>query len=80
MGRAPRLEGLTLTTRGIYSSSQYLDQANAKEIGAWNRIDVGARYAFKVDDKHITLRANVETSPINATGARRARRTTANRG
>jgi len=60
MGRAPRLEGLTLTTRGIYSSSQYLDQANAKEIGAWNRIDVGARYAFKVDDKHITLRANVE--------------------
>ncbi|MDF3241477.1 TonB-dependent receptor [Pseudomonas veronii] len=56
----PRLEGLTLTTRGIYSSSQYLDQANAKEIGAWNRIDVGARYAFKVDDKHITLRANVE--------------------
>lgn len=56
----PRLEGLTLTTRGIYSSSQYLDQANAKEIDAWNRIDVGARYAFKVDDKHITLRANVE--------------------
>lgn len=56
----PRLEGLTLTTRGIYSSSQYLDQANAKEIDAWNRIDVGARYAFKVDNKHITLRANVE--------------------
>uniref|UniRef100_UPI003C7C1F74 TonB-dependent receptor n=1 Tax=Pseudomonas veronii TaxID=76761 RepID=UPI003C7C1F74 len=56
----PRLEGLTLTTRGIYSSSQYLDQANVKEIDAWNRIDVGARYAFKVDDKHITLRANVE--------------------
>lgn len=56
----PRLEGLTLTTRGIYSSSQYLDQANTKEIDAWNRIDVGARYAFKVDDKHITLRANVE--------------------
>ncbi|WP_455826645.1 TonB-dependent siderophore receptor [Pseudomonas graminis] len=56
----PTLEGLTLTSRGIYSSSQYLDQSNAKEIDAWNRIDVGARYAFKVDDKHITLRANVE--------------------
>ncbi|MCT7023047.1 TonB-dependent receptor, partial [Salmonella enterica subsp. enterica serovar Saintpaul] len=41
----PRLEGLTLTTRGIYSSSQYLDQANAKAIDPWNRIDVGARYA-----------------------------------
>ncbi|WP_460135246.1 TonB-dependent siderophore receptor [Pseudomonas sp. S1_E04] len=56
----PTLEGLTLTSRGIHSSSQYLDQSNVKEIDAWNRIDVGARYAFKVDDKHITLRANVE--------------------
>ena len=56
----PGLEGLTLTSRGIHSSSQYLDQSNVKEIDAWNRIDVGARYAFKVDDKHVTLRANVE--------------------
>lgn len=56
----PGLEGLTLTSRGIHSSSQYLDQSNVKEIDAWNRIDVGARYAFKVDDKQVTLRANVE--------------------
>ena len=56
----PGLEGVTLTSRGIHSSSQYLDQSNLKEIDAWNRIDVGARYAFKVDDKHVTLRANVE--------------------
>ncbi|MBF6031174.1 TonB-dependent receptor [Pseudomonas sp. P115] len=56
----PGLEGLTLTSRGIHSSSQYLDQSNVKEIDAWNRIDLGARYAFKVDDKHVTLRANVE--------------------
>ncbi|MGY2401135.1 TonB-dependent siderophore receptor [Pseudomonas sp. SDO5271_S396] len=56
----PTLEGLTLTGRGIYSSSQYLDQANVKQIDAWNRMDVGARYGFKVDDKHVTLRANVE--------------------
>ena len=56
----PGLQGLTLTSRGIHSSSQYLDQSNVKEIDAWNRIDLGARYAFKVDDKHVTLRANVE--------------------
>ncbi|HEY0288220.1 MAG TPA: TonB-dependent siderophore receptor [Pseudomonas sp.] len=56
----PTLQGLTLTGRGIYSSSQYLDQANSKEIDAWERFDVGARYAFKVDDKAVTLRANVE--------------------
>jgi len=56
----PRVQGLTLTGRGIYSSSQYLDQANSKEIDAWERFDVGARYAFKFDDKAITLRANIE--------------------
>jgi iron complex outermembrane receptor protein len=56
----PNVRGLTLTGRGIYSSSQYLDQANSKEIDAWERFDVGARYAFKIDDKAVTLRANVE--------------------
>ncbi|AMS18040.1 TonB-dependent receptor [Pseudomonas chlororaphis] len=56
----PKVQGLTLTARGIYSSSQYLDQANSKEIDAWERFDLGARYAFKFDDKDITLRANVE--------------------
>lgn len=56
----PTLQGLTLTARSMYSSSQYLDQANTKEIDAWTRYDVGARYAFKVDDKDITLRGTVE--------------------
>ncbi|OOG11368.1 MULTISPECIES: TonB-dependent receptor [unclassified Pseudomonas] len=56
----PSVQGLTLTSRSIYSSSQYLDQSNDKEIDAWTRIDVGARYAFKVEEKNITLRANVE--------------------
>ncbi|AFY20625.1 TonB-dependent receptor [Pseudomonas sp. UW4] len=56
----PNVQGLTLTSRGIYSSSQYLDQSNNKEIDAWTRIDVGARYAFKVEEKNITLRANIE--------------------
>ena len=56
----PHVQGLTLTTRGIYSSSQYLDQSNQKDIDSWERFDVGARYAFKVEDKNITLRANVE--------------------
>ncbi|MGF0237165.1 TonB-dependent siderophore receptor [Rhodococcus sp. IEGM1300] len=56
----PTVRGLTLTTRGIYSSSQYLDQSNNKEIDAWERFDVGARYAFKVDETNVTLGANVE--------------------
>lgn len=56
----PTVQGLTLTSRGIYSSSQYLDQSNTKAIDAWTRFDVGARYGFKVDEKNITLRANIE--------------------
>ncbi|WP_442113706.1 TonB-dependent siderophore receptor [Pseudomonas sp. NUPR-001] len=56
----PEIAGLTLTTRGIHSSSQYLDQANSKQIDGWERFDAGARYAFKVDGKAITLRASVE--------------------
>ncbi|MEE4625267.1 TonB-dependent receptor [Pseudomonas alliivorans] len=56
----PTVQGLTLTGRGIYTSSQYLDQANTKDIDSSERFDVGARYAFKVDQKIVTLRANVE--------------------
>ncbi|KPX64968.1 Ferrichrome-iron receptor [Pseudomonas syringae pv. lapsa] len=56
----PGVNGLTLTGRGIYTGSQYLDQANSKSIDSSERFDVGARYAFKVDQKDITLRANVE--------------------
>ncbi len=56
----PQLSGLTLTARGIHSSSQYLDQANSKEIDGWERFDLGARYAFKVEGRDVTVRANVE--------------------
>jgi iron complex outermembrane receptor protein len=56
----PTVQGLTLTSRGIYSSSQYLDPSNTKEIDSWERFDVGARYAFKVDENRVTLRANIE--------------------
>lgn len=51
---------MTLTTRGIHSSSQFLDQANSKKIDGWERFDLGARYAFKVSDKDVTVRASVE--------------------
>ncbi|MFJ4067672.1 TonB-dependent siderophore receptor [Pseudomonas sp. NPDC089996] len=56
----PGVNGLTLTARGIHSSSQYLDQENSKQIDGWERFDLGARYAFKVDTTEVTLRASVE--------------------
>ena len=56
----PAVSGLTLSARGIHSSSQYLDQQNSKKIDGWERYDVGARFAFKAAEKDITLRASVE--------------------
>ncbi len=73
----PGLGSLTLTSRGITPAPQYLDQSNVKEIDAWNRIDVGVRYAFKVDDKHVTLRANVENVADKRYWSRPVHRTTA---
>ncbi|PTQ69129.1 TonB-dependent receptor [Pseudomonas sp. GV071] len=58
----PTLAGLTLTARGIHSSSQYLDQGNTKQIDGWERLDLGVRYAFKAAEKDITLRAGVENA------------------
>ena len=55
----PGVSGLTLTARGIHSSSQYLDQNNSKQIDGWERYDLGARYAFNVDATEVTLRASV---------------------
>lgn len=56
----PAVAGLTFSARGIHSSSQYLDQANSKQIDGWERFDLGMRYAFKVEGRDVTLRANVE--------------------
>lgn len=55
-----RLPGLTLTARAIHTGSQYLDQANEQKIDAWQRYDLGGRYAFKLGSNPITVRAGVE--------------------
>ncbi|MNN89429.1 Ferrichrome receptor FcuA precursor [compost metagenome] len=54
------MSGLTLTARGIHTGSQYLDPANRQKIDAWQRYDLGARYAFELGGTDITLRASVE--------------------
>ncbi|WP_407310661.1 TonB-dependent siderophore receptor [Pseudomonas sp. nanlin1] len=56
----PTVEGLTLNARAIHTGSQYVDAANRQKIDNWERYDVGARYAFKVEGRPITLRATVE--------------------
>jgi iron complex outermembrane receptor protein len=56
----PQVRGLTLTARTIHTGSQYLDAANRQKIDAWQRYDLGARYAFELGGTDITLRASVE--------------------
>lgn len=55
----PFAPGLTLSARGIYNGSSYLDQANTLKLPAWSRFDLGARYSLKVYDTPVVVRANV---------------------
>lgn len=54
------LHGLTLDGKVVYTSSQYADGANTISVPAWTRLDLGARYAFTVQDKLLTARLNVD--------------------
>lgn len=56
----PGLEGAALSARMLRTGGQYADQANNLSLPTWNRFDAGARYKFKVDQKDLTLRVNVE--------------------
>ena len=44
----PHVSGLTLMARALWTSSQYLDQANTLQVPSWTRFDVGARYSTRV--------------------------------
>jgi len=53
--------GLTFSGRIIYTSSQYLDQANRQSIPGWTRFDAGVRYVLeRKDGKPVAIRFNVE--------------------
>ncbi|MEH2513801.1 iron complex outermembrane receptor protein [Nitrobacteraceae bacterium AZCC 1564] len=56
----PFIHGLTLTARGIYTSSVYVNQANTQVLPDWTRYDVGARYKIeRANGKPVTIVANV---------------------
>ncbi len=56
----PGIQGAAVNARLLRTGAQYVNATNTLEIPAWTRVDLGARYGFKADDKYITLRANVE--------------------
>ncbi len=60
----PDSNGLTLTSRVVYTSSQYADAANDLEAPSWTRLDLGARYRMVIDERDVTLRARLD----NVTG------------
>lgn len=56
----PGIQGAALSGRMLRTGGEYVNATNTLSIPAWTRVDLGARYGFKADDKYITLRANIE--------------------
>ncbi len=56
----PGLQGVALNARMLRTGGQYANEANTFSIPAWNRFDLGARYSFDVEQRAVTLRANLE--------------------
>jgi iron complex outermembrane receptor protein len=56
----PRVAGLTLNARTIYTSGQYADAANLQRLPSWTRLDLGASYLTQVMGRDLTLRARID--------------------
>lgn len=56
----PNAKGLTLTARTVYTSSQYADLLNTKQLPSWTRFDLGARFATVIADRNVTFRARID--------------------
>ncbi|QBF32544.1 TonB-dependent siderophore receptor [Thalassococcus sp. S3] len=57
--QVPRVPGLTLSGRYIYTSSQELNAENTQSIPSWDRIDVGASYDFDVNGTPATVNLDI---------------------
>ncbi|OEZ72956.1 ferrichrome receptor FcuA precursor [Janthinobacterium sp. HH103] len=56
----PDAPGLSLNARTVYTSTQYADLANSKQLPSWTRVDIGARYLTQVAGHDVTLRARID--------------------
>lgn len=56
----PGLPGLAVNGRVIYTSTQYVNNANSLELSSWTVLDLGARYATKLGGKPVVFRASVD--------------------
>ncbi len=57
----PGVSGLSFNGLLLRTGGQYYDSANTLSIPAWTRVDLGGRYAMKLDEeRQLTLRAGLE--------------------
>ncbi|CAM3912854.1 TonB-dependent siderophore receptor [Bordetella bronchialis] len=56
----PWVPGLTLQGRVTRAGSQYLDTANTQKVKPWTTLDLGMRYAMKVERHDVVWRLGVE--------------------
>ena len=56
----PALQGLTLTGNALSMSRQYINANNSLWVPGRTVFDLGARYALRVADRPVTLRATVQ--------------------
>lgn len=56
----PGVRGLSLNARVLHTSNQYADAANTQQVPSWTRLDIGANYTMRVNDRDLTLRARVD--------------------
>ncbi|RSZ56320.1 TonB-dependent siderophore receptor [Massilia atriviolacea] len=56
------VRGLSLNLRTLYTSTQYADLANTKQVPAWTRVDIGARYLTSIGERTLTLRARIDNA------------------
>ncbi|QBE66245.1 TonB-dependent receptor [Pseudoduganella lutea] len=52
--------GLAVDGRVAYTSRQLLDAANLQRVPSWTRADIGLRYATRIGERTVTLRARVD--------------------
>lgn len=58
----PFFHGLTLWSRARYTDEAYVDAANQLKLPDWWNLDLGARYAFQVAKKPVTLNATLKNA------------------
>ena len=56
----PKVKGLAVDGRLVYTGSSYADAANTLKVGGWTRLDMGVRYRTQIGRYEATFRARAE--------------------